>query len=75
MNENGLTQQQIIQQDFIANSIFLLIQVINPDNKEIERGIDMIGEIRDVLKEGLVDNELLRGLKPDDISILNRGEN
>jgi hypothetical protein len=27
------------------------------------------------LKEGLVDKELLRGLKPDGIFILNRGEN
>jgi len=55
MNENGLTQQQIAQQDFVDNAIFSLIQVINPGNKEIGWDIDMIGEMRDVLKEWLVD--------------------
>jgi DNA polymerase sigma len=55
MNANGLTQQQIAQQDFIDNSIFSLIRSVNPSNKEIEWDIEMIGEIRDVLKEWLVD--------------------
>lgn len=55
MKENGLTQQQIAQQDFIDNSIFSLIRSVNPSNKEIEWDIEMIGEIRDVLKEWLVD--------------------
>jgi len=55
MNENRLTQQQIAQQDFVDNTIFSLIQVINPGNKEIEWDMEMIGEIRDVLKEWLVD--------------------
>jgi hypothetical protein len=55
MNKNGLTQQQIAQQDFVDNAIFSLIQVINPSNREIEWDIEMIGEIRDVLKEWLVD--------------------
>lgn len=54
MNENGLTQQQIAQQDFIDNATFSLIQVINPNYKEIEWDIEMIGEIRDVLREWLV---------------------
>jgi hypothetical protein len=36
MNENELTQQQIAQQDFVDNTIFSLIQTINPDDKEIE---------------------------------------
>jgi len=55
MNENGLTQQQIAQQDFVDNAIFSLIQSANPSNKEIEWDIEMIGEIRDVLKDWLVD--------------------
>ena len=55
MQENGLTQQQIAQQDFVDNAIFSLIQVINPSNREIEWDIEMIGEIRDVVKEWLVD--------------------
>lgn len=55
MNANGLTQQQIAQQDFVDNAIFSLIQVINPGNKEIEWDIEMIGEVRGVLREWLVD--------------------
>ena len=55
MNENGLTQQQIAQQDFVDNTIFSLLRSVNPSNKEIEWDIEMIGEIRDVLKEWLVD--------------------
>ena len=55
MNENGLTQQQIAQQDFVDNAIFSLMRSLNPSNKEIEWDIEMIGEMRDVLKEWLVD--------------------
>jgi DNA polymerase sigma len=55
MKENGLTQQQIAQQDFVDNAIFSLIRSVNPSNKEIEWNIEMIGEIRDVVKEWLVD--------------------
>jgi hypothetical protein len=55
MNQKGLTQQQITQQDFVDNTIFSFIRLINPSNKEIEWDIEMIGEIRDVLKEWLVD--------------------
>jgi hypothetical protein len=55
MNKNELTQQQIAQQDFVDNAIFSLIQSANPSNKEIEWDIEMIGEIRDVVKEWLVD--------------------
>ena len=55
MNENGLTQQQIAQQDFVDNAIFSLLRSVNPSNKEIEWNIEMIGEIRDVVKEWLVD--------------------
>jgi hypothetical protein len=58
MKENGLTQQQIAQQDFVDNTIFSLIQVINPDNEEIGWDIDMIGEMRDILKEGLWINSI-----------------
>jgi DNA polymerase sigma len=55
MNENRLTQQQITQQDFVDNTIFDLILSVNPTDKEINWDIEMIGEIRDVLKEWLVD--------------------
>jgi DNA polymerase sigma len=55
MNANGLTQQQVERQDIVDNTILSLIRVINPSNKEIEWDIEMIGEIRDVLKKWLVD--------------------
>ena len=55
MSENGLTQQQVERQDFIDNTIFDLILSINPTDKEINWDIEMIGEVRDVLKEWLVD--------------------
>ena len=51
----ALTEQQIDRQDYVDNAIFSLMRVINPSNKEIEWDIEMIGEIRDVLKEWLVD--------------------
>ncbi len=55
MSENGLTQQQIERQDFVDNVIFDLIRSVNPTDKELNWDIEMIGEIRDVLKEWLVD--------------------
>ena len=51
----ALTEQQIDRQDYVDNAIFSLMRVINPSNKEIEWDIEKIGEIRDVLKECLVD--------------------
>ena len=51
----ALTEQQIERQDFVDNSIFDLIKSINPTDKKINWDIEMIGEIRDVLKEWLVD--------------------
>jgi len=50
-----ITKHQIERQDFIDNTIFDLIKSINPTDKKINWDIEMIGEIRDVLKEWLVD--------------------
>ena len=50
-----ITKHQIERQDFVGNTIFDLIKSINPTDKKINWDIEMIGEIRDVLKEWLVD--------------------
>jgi hypothetical protein len=55
MNQKGLTQQQITQQDFVDSAIFNLLQSLNPTDKEIQWDIEMIGYMRDVVKECLVD--------------------
>ncbi len=49
-----LTDKQIDRQDFVDNAIFSLIRSVNPSNKEIEWDIEIIGEIRDVVKEWLI---------------------
>jgi DNA polymerase sigma len=55
MNENGLTQEQIEEQDFVDNAIYHFIQSLNPSDKEIPWDIEMMGDVRDVLKEWFVD--------------------
>lgn len=45
-----LTNKQIERQDFVDNSIFELIQNLNPSNKEIEWDIEFIAEIRDIIQ-------------------------
>ena len=42
-----LTDKEIIRQDFVDNSIFRIINAVNPSQKEIEWDIEIIGEIRD----------------------------
>ncbi len=49
-----LKQYQIERQDFVDNTIFNLIKSLNPTNKSINWDIEMIGEIRDVLKNWYV---------------------
>jgi DNA polymerase sigma len=50
-----LTQHQIERQDFVDNAIYHLIRKINPSDKEIAWDIEMIGEIRDVVREWMVE--------------------
>ena len=42
-----MTDEQIKRQDFVDNSIFSLVQTINPTNRTISWDIEMIGNIRD----------------------------
>jgi len=50
-----LTDKQIDRQDFVDNAIYQLIQKVNPTDIFIEWDIEVIGEIRDVIKEWIVE--------------------
>lgn len=50
-----LTEEQIKRQDSVDNAIYQLIREINPADKEIAWDIEMIGEIRDVAREWMVE--------------------
>ena len=50
-----LTEEQIKRQDYVDNAIYQLVREINPVDKEIAWDIEMIGEIRDVVREWMVE--------------------
>jgi len=50
-----LTDKQIDRQDFVDSAIFQLVQTVNPTDRSIEWNIEMIGEIRDVIREWIVE--------------------
>lgn len=50
-----LTEEQIRRQDFVDNEIYQLIQRVNPADKNIEWDIEMIGEVRDVIRHWIVE--------------------
>lgn len=50
-----LTKRELERQDLVDNSIFELLQTINPSEKEIEWDIEMIGAIRDVVSKIFVE--------------------
>jgi hypothetical protein len=50
-----LTDKQIERQDFVDNAIYQLIQSVNPTDKGIEWDIEMIGDIRDVIAEWMIE--------------------
>lgn len=50
-----LTEEQTKQQDFVDNAIYSLIQELNPADKEIAWDIEMIGEVRDVIEDWIVE--------------------
>ncbi|MEY3219966.1 MAG: hypothetical protein RIT27_1323 [Pseudomonadota bacterium] len=45
-----LTNRQIVRQDFVDNSIFELINNINPTNHEIDWNIELISEVREQIQ-------------------------
>jgi hypothetical protein len=42
-----LNKKQIERQDFVDNSIFELLQALNPTDKEFDWDIEMIADVRD----------------------------
>lgn len=50
-----LTDEQIKRQDFVDNTIYHLIQEVNPTNKTVAWDIEMIGDVRDVIEKWLVE--------------------
>ena len=50
-----LTDIQIDRQDFVDHAIFHLVQRVNPTDKNIEWDIEMIGELRDVIRKWIVE--------------------
>ena len=50
-----LTEEQIKRQDYVDNAIYQLVREINPVDKEIAWDIEMIGEVRDVVREWMVE--------------------
>ena len=50
-----LTDKQIDRQDFVDNAIFQLVQRVNSTDKNIEWDIEMVGEVRDVLQQWIVE--------------------
>jgi hypothetical protein len=50
-----LTNEQIERQDFVDNAIYRLIQELNPTELYIDWDIEIIGEIRDVVKNYFVE--------------------
>jgi hypothetical protein len=45
-----LTKKQIERQDFVDNSIFELLQSLNPTDKEFDWDIEIVGNIRDTVQ-------------------------
>jgi hypothetical protein len=50
-----LSDDQIKRQDFVDNAVFQLIRNINPTPKELLWDIEMVGEIRDNVRQWLVE--------------------
>lgn len=50
-----LTSQQIERQDFVDNAIYELINLVVPTNQEIPWDIEVIGDVRDVIQQKLVE--------------------
>lgn len=50
-----LTVVQIERQDFVDNAVFNLISSVNPSNKQLNWDIEMIGDVRDLIRYWLTD--------------------
>jgi len=52
-----LTKRQINRQDFVDNQIFELIQKLLPPSKQIDWNVEVIGAVRDTIREQIVDKQ------------------
>jgi hypothetical protein len=50
-----LSKKEISRQDFVDNSIFELLKVINPSESELDWDIEVISEIREVVQSFFVE--------------------
>ena len=50
-----LKKKQIERQDFVDNAIFDLLKMLNPTNKQLDWDIEMISNIRDIVKTWIVE--------------------
>jgi len=50
-----MSDEQIRRQDFVDNAVFQLINDINPTSNKLSWNIEMIGEIRDNVRQWLVE--------------------
>lgn len=50
-----LTDEQIKRQDFVDNAVYHMIREVNPTGKMIAWNIEMIGDVRDVIRQWLVE--------------------
>jgi len=56
----ALTYKEIERQDFVDNAISNLLQYLNPADKAIGWDIEMIGDIRDVIAEWMIERLNIR---------------
>jgi len=49
-----LNKKQIERQDFVDNSIFELLQSVNPTENHFDWDIEMIGNIRDTIQSWII---------------------
>ena len=52
-----LTKRQINRQDFVDNQMFELIQKLLPPSKQIDWNVEVIGAVRDTIREQIVDKQ------------------
>jgi len=50
-----LSESQLKRQDFVDNAIYELLYTLNPSQQKIEWDIEVIGQIRDVIRHWLVE--------------------
>jgi hypothetical protein len=50
----NLNINQISRQDLVDNSIFELLQTLNPTDKRLDWDVEMIADVRDVIQHHII---------------------